>query len=108
DTDGVNLPLALEHADVEAATYHNGYFYLTTSLAMEDPAWSRTTRFKIANGQLVDQQSVNLRASLYDALRQNFGDDWYESWKDLDERGGGLNIEGLSRPPTDEDAIVFG
>lgn len=108
DTDAVNLPLALEHADIEAATYHNGYFYITTSMATEDPAQSRTTRFKIANGQLVDQQSVNLRASLHEALRQNFGDEWYDSWKDLDERGGGLNIEGLSRPPTNEDAIVFG
>lgn len=108
DTNAVNLPLTLEHVDVEAATYHNGYFYITTSMATEDPAQNRLTRFKIGNGQLVGEQSVNLRASLFPALREAFGDEWVDSWKDLDERGGGLNIEGLTRPPTNEDAIVFG
>lgn len=108
DTDGVNLPLALPHSDVEAATYANGWFYLTTSYAINDPDYQRTTRFKIKNGQLVNQQSVNLNDGLREALRETFGDEWYDSWKDLGERAGGLNIEGLSRHHSGQDAIVFG
>jgi hypothetical protein len=110
DDDGYNIPLALAHADAEAATYANGWFYLTTSFDTTAPERSRLTRFHLdaANHQLLDQQSVNLRDGLIAALRTEFGEDWYNSWKDLPGKSGGLNIEGLSAPKTGEDAVVFG
>lgn len=113
DDDGYNAPLLQTHVDVEGATYHRGHFYLTTSFSSADPANHLLTRFRVDErchgpGQLRDQQSVDILDSLKNALREDFGDEWYDSWKDLPAKSGGLNIEGLTRPHSGEDALVFG
>lgn len=110
DVDGVNIPFMEAHADFEAATYANGWFYAATSLSSSAAAQRRLTRFHLdaANNQLRDQQSVDLVDSLKEALRENFGDEWYNSWKDLAAKSGGLNIEGISRAHTGQDAVILG
>lgn len=110
DDDGVNIPFLEEHTDVEGATYHRGWWYAATSLSSAAAAQRRLTRFHLdaQNNQLRDQQSVDLVDSLKEALRADFGDEWYNSWKDLAAKSGGLNIEGISRPNSNEDAIVLG
>jgi hypothetical protein len=110
DTDGRSVPLSQHQTDLEAATYLNGYFYVTTSLSSAKAPQHLTTRFRLDgyHNQLLDEQSVDLTAQLKDALRQHFGDDWYNSWKDLAAKSGGLNIEGLSRTSSHEDAIIYG
>lgn len=110
DDDGVNIPFTEDHKDAEGATYHRGWWYAATSLSSSAAAQRRLTRFHLdaANNQLRDEQSVDLVDSLKAALRADFGDEWYNSWKDLAAKSGGLNIEGISRPNTAEDAIVLG
>jgi hypothetical protein len=110
DDDGVNVPLTQNHTDVEAATYLNGYFYIATSLSSAAAAQQLITRFQLnADGtQLLGEESVNIVGGLKEALRVNFGDEWYDSWKNLAAKSGGLNIEGMSRTNTAEEAIVLG
>jgi hypothetical protein len=110
DADGRSIPLSQHHSDLEAATFLNGYYYITTSLSSNAAAQRLTTRFRLDayHNQLLDEQSVDLTDQLKDALHQHFGDDWYNSWKDLAAKSGGLNIEGLSRTNSHADAIIFG
>jgi hypothetical protein len=104
DTQAVNVPLALEHKDLEGATFRNGVFAVITSHSKaesENQPFRRLTRFKLSADKLQDEKSVDLRDPIMAAL-QKFGqaqfgnDDWFNRIKNADERAGGLNIEGLS------------
>jgi hypothetical protein len=111
DADGYNVPLSAVHNDVEGATYMDGRYYITTSLSKSaDPATRLTTRFKLDDNhhQILNEESVDLHDSLREALRVNFGDEWYNSWKGLAAKSGGLNIEGLSRSGRHGNRLVFG
>ncbi len=111
DTDGYNVPLSQVHNDVEGAAFTGGKFYITTSFSdANDPNNRRLTRFDLdnANHQIHNEESVDVYNSLRDALRVNFGDEWYDSWKNLAAKSGGLNIEGLSRSGAGADRLVFG
>ena len=108
DDDGFQIPFTDAHSDFEAATYSRGYFYAATSLSSASAAQRRLTRFRLQDGAMVDEDSVDLVDSLKDALRRDFGDEWYDSWKDLAAKAGGLNVEGISRTHTGQDAIVLG
>lgn len=112
DDDGVNLPLTETHTDVEGATFANGYFVITTSLSSASANQQRTTRFKIAEHDntlsIVNETSVNLTQSMKDALRETFGDEWYNSSINLAAKSGGLNIEGISASHKGGDRLVFG
>lgn len=109
DTDGVSVPLPSVHNDVEGVAYANGYFVITTSLSSADPNQQKTTRFKLDNSNnIVDVTTVNLRDSMNEALRLTFGDEWYDSWKNLAAKSGGLNVEGLSASHKGGDRLVFG
>ncbi len=110
DTDGVNIPLTKVHNDVEGAAYSNGYFWITTSFSAADPDTRHLTRFKLdaRHNKLIGEQSVDITASLNEGLRQTFGDEWYDSWKNLAAKSGGLNVEGLSASHKGGDRIVLG
>jgi hypothetical protein len=111
DTGAIDIPLTLNHEDLEGATYHNGYFIITTSMSAEiGEAQRRLTRFKLnwSGNQLKYEKSVDNRDGLMEALRQQFGDEWFNRIKDEPGRAGGLNIEGLSRPNTWQDFILLG
>jgi hypothetical protein len=110
DNGAYNIPLAEHHADLESATFLNGYYYISTSMSSKDPAQQLVTRFKLDgyHGQLLDEQSVNIMAPLKDALHAHFGDAWYDSWKNLAAKSGGLNIEGMSRSSDSDDTLIFG
>lgn len=106
DTQAVNVPLALEHKDLEGATFRNGVFAVITShskAGSENQSFRRLTRFKLSEDtlKLEDEKSVDLRDPLMAAL-QKFGqaqfgsDDWFNRIKNAAEEAGGLNIEGLS------------
>ena len=105
-----NLPFSELHTDVEAATFQAPYFYATTSLSAKATTQNLTTRFRLdeRDHRMFDEQTVDLTAALKDALHQHFGDDWYNSWKNLPAKSGGLNIEGMSRTSNHEDAILLG
>jgi hypothetical protein len=119
DTQAVNVPLALEHKDLEGATFRNGVFAVITSHTMtgsENQPFRRLTRFKLSEDtlKLQDEKSVDLRDPLMAAL-QKFGqaqfgnDDWFNRIKNADERAGGLNIEGLSTTGDDiSDSLYVG
>jgi hypothetical protein len=111
DTDGYNVPLSLVHNDVEGAAFTGGKFYITTSFSDRTDANNRRlTRFDLdnANHRILNEESVDVHDSLREALRANFGDEWYDSWKNLPAKSGGLNIEGLSRSGAGNDRVVFG
>jgi len=110
DTAGVDLPLTLNHEDMEGATFYRDYFVATTSLGKSSDAdYRRLTRFKIDdNGTLAQEQSVDLRDELMAALQANFGDDWYNRIKDEPAKSGGLNIEGISQVGTGQDVLAWG
>ena len=111
DTDGYNVPLSLVHNDVEGATFSGGKFYITTSFSVPtDLNNRRLTRFDLdnANHRILNEESVDIHDSLREALRVNFGDAWYDSWKNLAAKSGGLNIEGLSRSGVGTDRLVLG
>lgn len=112
DDSAVNLPLTLTHEDMEGATFHKDFFVATTSLSNADDNENarRLTRFKIdeATSQLIEETSVDLRDELLAALQAHFGDDWFNRIKDEPGRAGGLNIEGLSRPHTGQDVLLWG
>lgn len=119
DTHAVNVPLALEHKDLEGATFRNGVFAVITShskAGSENQPFRRLTRFKLSADtlKLEDEKSVDLRDPLMAAL-QKFGqaqfgnDDWFNRIKNADERAGGLNIEGLSTTGDDiSDSLYVG
>jgi hypothetical protein len=111
DTNGYNIPLTSVHTDAEDITFARGWFYLTTSFSSADPTNRILTRFKLdaQHQRIKNEQSVDLHASLNEALRVDFGDEWYDSWKNLPAKSGGLNIEGIARSDKkNEDALVFG
>jgi hypothetical protein len=110
DNGAFNIPLAEHHSDLEAATFLNGYYYISTSMSSSAPAQQLVTRFKLDayHGQLLDEESVNIMADLKEALRLHYGDEWYDSWKTLPAKSGGLNIEGMSRTDNDSDTLLFG
>ena len=102
----MNVPLALDHRDLEGATFRNGVFAVITShskTGLENQPFRRLTQFKLSKDtlKLEDEKSVDLRDPLMAAL-QKFGqaqfgsDDWFNRIKIADEEAGGLNIEGLS------------
>jgi hypothetical protein len=95
---------------MEAATYSPPFFYATTSLSSSAPEQRLLTRFVLdaRNGRMVDERSVDLVDNLKEALHQAYGDDWYNSWKDLAAKAGGLNIEGMSRPAGHGDTVLLG
>ena len=108
DTQAVNVPLGLEHKDMEGATFRNGVFAVITShtkTGAENQSFRRLTRFKLSEDtnelKLQDEKSVDLGDPIMAAL-QKFGqvqfgnDDWFNRIKNADEKAGGLNIEGLS------------
>jgi hypothetical protein len=106
DTQAVNVPLVLEHKDMEGATFRNGVFAVITShtkTGSENQSFRRLTRFKLSEDtlKLLEEKSVDLRDPIMAAL-QKFGqaqlgnDDWFNRIKNADEFAGGLNIEGLS------------
>jgi hypothetical protein len=106
DTQAVNVPLVLEHKDIEGATFRNGVFTVITShtkTGSENQSFRRLTRFELSEDtlKLQDEKSVDLRDPIMAAL-QKFGqaqfgnDDWFNRIKNADERAGGLTIEGLS------------
>jgi len=119
DTQAVNVPLALEHKDLEGATFRNGVFAVITShskAGSENQSFRRLTRFKLSEDalKLQDEKSVDLRDPLMAAL-QRFGqaqfgnDDWFNRIKNADEEAGGLNIEGLSTTGDDiSDSLYVG
>ena len=119
DTQTVNVPLALEHKDLEGATFRNGEFAVITShskAGSENQSFRRLTRFKLSEDalKLQDEKSVDLRDPLMAAL-QRFGqaqfgnDDWFNRIKSADEEAGGLNIEGLSTTGDDiSDSLYVG
>jgi hypothetical protein len=110
DVNAWNLPLSTRHNDLEGATFSHDYFVVTTSLSESDPAANLLTRFQLSGdgSAIVNEQSVNLSAALKGALRQNFGDEWYNRIDGLDPRLGGLNIEGLSRSHRGRDELIWG
>ena len=68
DTQAVNVPLALEHKDMEGGTFRNGVFAVITSHTMtgsENQPFRRLTRFKLSEDtnqlKLQDEKSVDLR-----------------------------------------------
>jgi hypothetical protein len=106
DTQAVNVPLVIEHKDIEGATFRNGVFAVITShtkTGSENQSFRRLTRFKLSEDTLKrqDEKSVDLGDPIMAAL-QKFGqaqfgnDDWFNRIKNADEKAGGLNIEGLS------------
>ena len=119
DTQAVNVPLALEHKDLEGATFRNGVFAVITSHSKggsENQSFRRLTRFKLSEDalKLQDEKSVDLTDPLMAAL-QRFGqtqfgnDDWFNRIKNADEEAGGLNIEGLSTTGDDiSDSLYVG
>ena len=122
DTQAVNVPLALDHKDMEGATFRHGVFAVITShtkTGPENQPFRRLTRFRLSEDalKLKDEKSVDLRDPLMAAL-QKFGqaqfgnDDWFNRIKNADERNefaGGLNIEGLSTTGDDiSDALYVG
>jgi hypothetical protein len=121
DTQAVNVPFAVEHKDLEGATFRNGVFAVITShtkTGSENQPFRRLTRFKLNEDvnqlKLQDEKSVDLRDPLMAAL-QKFGqaqfgnDDWFNRIKNADEREGGLNIEGLSTTGDDiSDSLYVG
>jgi hypothetical protein len=111
DTAAIDIPLTLNHQDLEAATYHNGYFIITTSMsdAIGDDQ-RRLTRFKLNRygSRLKYEKSVDIRDELMAALSDQFGEEWFDRIRDEPGRAGGLNIEGLSRPHTWQDFILLG
>ena len=119
DTQAVNVPLTLDHKDMEGATFRNGVFAVITSHAKtgsENQPFRRLTWFKLTEDtnhlKLQDEKSVDLRDPLMAALqkfgRAQFGnDDWFNRIKNADERAGGLNIEGLSTTGDDISESVY-
>ena len=119
DTQAVNVPLVLEHKDLEGATFRHGVFAIITShskAGSENQSFRRLTRFKLSEDKLKlqDEKSVDLRDPIMAAL-QKFGqgqfgnDDWFNRIKNADERAGGLNIEGLSTTGDDiSDSLYVG
>lgn len=119
DTQAVNVPLVLEHKDMEGATFRHGVFAVITShtkTGSENQSFRRLTRFKLSEDtlKLQDEKSVDLRDPIMAAL-QKFGqaqfgnDDWFNRIKNADEYAGGLNIEGLSTTGDDiSDSLYVG
>jgi hypothetical protein len=65
DTQAVNVPLALEHKDLEGATFRNGVFAVITShskTGSENQSFRRLTRFKLSEDalKLQDEKSVDV------------------------------------------------
>ncbi len=111
DSDGYNIPLTEIHNDVEGAAFSGGKFYITTSFSTaSDPNNRRLTRFDLdaANHTIHNEESVDIYDSLREALRANFGDEWFDSWKNLAAKSGGFNIEGLSASALGANHIVVG
>lgn len=98
------------HRDLEGATFGNEYYVVTTSLSdAADAAYRQLTRFRFDDSDvLVDVDSVDMRDDLMEALRVEFGDDWYDRIKDEPGNAGGLNIEGITRSEHDGPALVWG
>ncbi|MBN2534867.1 MAG: hypothetical protein JXB88_18445 [Spirochaetales bacterium] len=113
DNNAVNLPLTLNHLDLEGATFHKGYFVITASLSKADNADNRRlSRFKIkrydGKVRLIKESSVDLRDQLMAALQVEFGDEWFNRIKDMPEKSGGLNIEGVSASHNNRDFLLWG
>lgn len=111
DEQAENLALFENHKDLEAATFHNGRFVISTSLSSAaDPDQQRLTRFRLneSGDQLLFEKSVLLRDELMAALEEEFGEEWFDRIRDEDPRSGGLNIEGLTRPRSRNDVLWWG
>jgi hypothetical protein len=111
DPDGINAPLTIMHKDVEDATWNGAYFFVTTSMCVDDdPAYRRLTRFKLneEGTALLEEESVDLKQALLEALEANFGTEWYTRWIHEPFTTGGLNIEGLTVSRHDPNTLMFG
>ena len=111
DSAAVDLPLLENHKDLEGATFHRRHFVITTSLSSTtDPDQRRLTRFRVNRDrtELTRQTSVDLREPLMDAMREHFGDEWFDRIKDEPGKSGGLNIEAISRPKTGQNFLMWG
>lgn len=109
----VELALSLPHKDLEAATWYRGHYVGSTSLSKtgeENAAYRWLTRFTLNHDgdQLIGEESVDLRADLMEGLRTHFGDAWFARVENEPSKSGGLNIEGISRGATGQDALVWG
>ncbi len=99
----VNIPLAVEHQDLEGATFTGRYFVVTSSLSSSGgnsiDERNRLTRFRIGRRDVLHRERTrsDLRDDLIDALVDDIGGR-FSSGYDFDAGGtsGGINIEGLA------------
>lgn len=109
-SDNVRFRLSQHHKDLEAATYQNGYFVITTSLGkvgLENKGYRLTTRFKWDGHQVSDEVTVDLRKPLLQALMKKYPENWYQSMSISSSKKGGLNIEGLTISGEDPQSLIF-
>lgn len=111
DDPSVNIPLALDHQDMEGATYTGRYFVVTSSLSASGgnsvDARNRLTRFKLRGRSNVLRQEEtrsDLRGALIDAIVGDIGGRFSVGYNfNAGGTSGGLNIEGLATLVDDDD-----
>ena len=117
DDPALNVPLALEHDDMEGASFIDGYFVVTSSLSASGGASvdkrNRLTRFQISGDALVNEETrSDLRDDLINAIIADIGGRFDGTYNfEAGGTSGGLNIEGLTVKGHDSqagDTILWG
>ncbi len=111
---GELLTRSVIQRDIEGATYINGSYFTTSSMSLideESPGYRLLVEFHLDQKKhnLTWERSVDLRRTLLDALKSECGDaGWFSRVKNVFGRRGGLNVEGLSFDPQNDNGLILG
>ncbi len=105
--------LNTRHSDLEAATYLDHSYIVSTSWSSNEPDyWSSQWLTKVTFNDecycVVESKSVNLRKELLTGLKNNFPEPWFARISTSEPKSGGINLEGMSAMPNNKSSLLFG
>ena len=111
---GELLTRSVIQRDIEGATFINDSYFTTSSMSLideESPGYRLLVEFHLDKNKqnLTWERSVDLRRTLLEALKSECGDAaWFSRVKNVFGRRGGLNVEGLSFDPQNDNGLILG
>jgi hypothetical protein len=110
------LPMSLpaRHRDTEALATSGHFIYAMSSqpavAEKADPAFRAFSRFKLHDGQIIDDLTIDPRDAIAAALAQPTTDAWFDAWllrwRDQKAKDGGINVEAISGTPCEGELLV--
>jgi len=111
---GKLLTRSVMQRDIEGATFSNGSYYTTSSMSLvdeESPGYRLLVEFTLdeENDKIVWERSVDFRYKLVKALKGAcYNKKWISRVLNVFGKRGGLNVEGLSFDPNNNEGLVLG